>query len=190
MKAIAVLLLALGLAAPLAAAPPAAAEIPAARATRLDQLFRDLKVAQSEAEGLALENQIVRLWLESGDPQIDQWMDWAITAMDSGAFDLALGYLNNIVVTRPDFAEGWNKRATLYYLMGRYDESLADIAETLKREPRHFGAIAGRGWVMLRLGELQKALAAFREVLDLDPQLTNIRVQVFLLEDRLKGQRI
>jgi tetratricopeptide (TPR) repeat protein len=161
-----------------------------AEAAKLDQLFRDLRAATSESEGLAIENQIVRIWLESGDPQIDEWMDWAIRAMDSGAYDLALTYLGNIIMAKPGFAEGWNKRATLYYAIGRYQESLADIAETLKLEPRHFGAIAGRGLVMLQLDQPQKALEAFREVLAIDPQLTNIRVQALLLEDLLKRNSI
>jgi tetratricopeptide (TPR) repeat protein len=177
----------LALAAPLSAGTAVDDSV---KAQKLDQLFRDLKAAQSEAEGLALEHQIVTLWLDSGDPRIDEWMDWAIAAMDAGAFEVALGYLNNIVLTKPAFAEGWNKRATLYYAMGRYEESLSDIAETLRLEPRHFGAIAGRGFIMVRLGEWQKALDAFREVLALDPQLTNIRVQVFLLEDKLRALRI
>src|SRR5215213_9624962 len=72
-----------------------------ARAQKLDQLFRDLKAAKSESEGLAIENQIVSIWMASGDPKIDQAMEWAVDAMDLGAFDLALNYLNNIVVTKP-----------------------------------------------------------------------------------------
>jgi tetratricopeptide (TPR) repeat protein len=161
-----------------------------ARAQKLDQLFRDLKAAKSENDGLAIENQIVSIWMASGDPKIDQAMEWAVNAMDLGAFDLALNYLNNIVVTKPTYVEGWNKRATLYYVIGHYEESLSDIAETLKLEPRHFGAIAGKGMVMMRLGETQKAIDAFKEALAIDPQLTQIQLQVFLLEDMLNGKRI
>src|SRR4051812_2252435 len=100
-----------------------------ARAQKLDQLFRDFKAAKSENDGLAIENQIVSIWMASGDPKIDQAMEWAVNAMDLGAFDLALNYLNNIVVTKPTYVEGWNKRATLYYVIGHYEESLSDIAE-------------------------------------------------------------
>jgi tetratricopeptide (TPR) repeat protein len=185
--------LSLALVAPLALVHPVAAATTiedSARAQKLDQLFRDLKAAKSESEGLAIENQIVSIWMASGDPKIDQAMEWAVDAMDLGAFDLALNYLNNIVVTKPTYVEGWNKRATLYYVIGHYQESLSDIAETLKLEPRHFGAIAGKGMVMMRLGETQKAIDAFKEALAIDPQLTQIQLQVFLLEDMLKGKRI
>jgi tetratricopeptide (TPR) repeat protein len=185
LAALAILMTAL--AAPVAAAPSVE---DTARAVKLDQLFKDLKAAKSENEGLMLEEQIVGIWLESGDAKIDQMMDWAITAMDVGAFDLALNYLNDIIVAKPQFVEGWNKRATLYYIIGHFDESLADIGETLKLEPRHFGAIAGKGMVMYQLGEYQKAIDAFKEALAIDPQLTNIQVEVFLLEDKLRGSRI
>jgi tetratricopeptide (TPR) repeat protein len=193
MKRLAALaVLALALAAPMATAPVFAATTleDSARAAKLDQLFRDLKAAKTENEGLGLESQIVSIWLESGDPKIDEWMDWAITAMDNGAFDLALNYLNNIIVTKPQYVEGWNKRATLYFVIGHYEQSLNDIAETLKLEPRHFGAIAGKGMVMYRLGEYEKALSAFKEALVIDPQLTQIQLEVYLLEDKLRGQRI
>jgi tetratricopeptide (TPR) repeat protein len=184
--AVVALILALG------AAPVGAQQVldGPAKAQRLDQLFADLKGAKSETEGLAIEEQIVSLWLQSGDATIDQKMDWAITAMDTGAFDLALDYLNSIVLSKPDYVEGWNKRATLYYEIGKYQESLDDIAKTLALEPRHFGAIAGKGLVMLELGQDEKALEAFKQALVIDPQLTQIQVQVFLLEDKLKRNRI
>jgi tetratricopeptide (TPR) repeat protein len=161
-----------------------------AKTQRLDELFAQLKAAKSEAEGLALEEQIVAIWLQSGDPMIDEKMEWGVLAMNTGSFDLALGYFDSIVLNKPDFAEGWNKRATLYYLMGKNQESLDDIAKTLALEPRHFGALAGKGLVMLELGQDEQALAAFKQALVVDPQLTQIQVQAFLLEDKLKRNRI
>src|SRR4051794_39190749 len=112
------------LAAPLA--PVHAAGDPA-RAQRLEQLFQDLKAAKDPNDGLAIEAQIVSLWMQSGDPKIDEKMGWAVAAMDSGSADLALQYLNSIIVNAPDYAEGWNKRATLYYFTGNFEGSLSDI---------------------------------------------------------------
>jgi tetratricopeptide (TPR) repeat protein len=176
----------------LAVAAPAVAQTleGPAKVERLDQLFDQLKVAKSEAEGLAIEEQIVALWLQSGDARIDAKMDQAISAMDTGAFALALRYLDDIVRMRPDYAEGWNKRATVYYALGGYQESLDDIDKTLALEPRHFGAIAGKGLVMLELGLDEQALDAFKQALEIDPQLTQIRTEVMLLEDKLNRNRI
>jgi tetratricopeptide (TPR) repeat protein len=171
-------------------APPLAAAPDAAHAAQLDQLFQALKNAKTETDGLAIEGQIVAVWLESGDPKIDQQMQWAVAAMDANSWELALNYLNGIILNKPDYAEGWNKRATLYFFIGQYDASLSDIAHTLALEPRHFGAIAGMGMIMQALGEDEKALAAYKQALTIDPQLTNIQLEVFLLEDKLKGKRI
>ncbi len=172
-----------------APAPSMAAPDPA-HAAQLDQLFQQLKTAKDENEGLTIEGEIVQIWLESGDAKIDEQMDWALAAMDARAFDLALQYLDSIVLNKPDYIEGWNKRATLYFAIGRYDESLSDIAHTLALEPRHFGAIAGMGMIMEALGEDQKALDAYKKALAIDPQLTQIQLEVFLLEDKIKGKRI
>jgi len=170
-------------------APASAAPDPA-RAAQFDQLFQQLKNAKDETEGLAIEGQIVAMWLNSGDAKIDEQMDWALAAMDAQAWDLALQYLDSIVLNKPDYVEGWNKRATLYFFIGRYDDSLSDIAHTLALEPRHFGAIAGMGMIMEALGQDQKALDAYKQALAIDPQLTQIQLEVFLLEDKIKGKRI
>jgi tetratricopeptide (TPR) repeat protein len=172
-----------------APAPSSAAPDPA-RAAQLDQLFQQLKNATTETDGLAIEEQIVAIWLDSGDAKIDQQMEWAVAAMDANAWELALQYLDSIVLNKPDYVEGWNKRATLYFFIGRYDDSLSDIARTLALEPRHFGAIAGMGMIMEALGQDQKALDAYKQALAIDPQLTQIQLEIFLLEDKIKGKRI
>jgi tetratricopeptide (TPR) repeat protein len=176
------------------AAPAATVLEDSARNETLDRLFTDLKNAPSAASGRAIEAQIMGIWLQSGDDQIDQQMSWAMQAMDIQAFDLALNYLDNIIVTKPGFAEGWNKRATVYYIVGRYQESIADIGRVLALEPRHFGAIAGLGLVLQRMGDKEKALDAFKRAVEIDPQLTDIQTQIFLLEDAIardkRGQGI
>ena len=151
----------------------------------LNQLFQTLKGASSEEKGAQIEQAIVSVWLDSGDAKINEKMDWAIAAMGASAYSLALNYLDSIVLNKPDYVEGWNKRATVYYIIGRYQESLSDIDRTLALEPRHFGAIAGRGMVDLQLGDMQGALDAFKQALAIDPQLTDIKLEVMRLESKL-----
>ena len=183
----------------LAAAAPVAAEVevpvnppaqpPGAPAAvdpaKLDSLFARLKVTDETVEARRIEAEIWERWLDSGDAEINKLMGWAITAMNIRAYTLALGYLDTIILTRPEYAEGWNKRATVYWLMRDYERSLADIDRTLALEPRHWGALAGRGMILRDRGEYQKAVEAFRAALDIDPNLEDVRVGLRLLEDRL-----
>jgi tetratricopeptide (TPR) repeat protein len=182
----ALLALTLALAVPAAAAPVIN---DSSRGAKLDQLFDDLKAAHTPSEALATQQQIVAIWMESGDPAIDRQLRVAMRAMDELFYDSALKVLTTIVVNRPDYVEGWNKRATLYYLVGNYQASLDDIAQTLALEPRHFGALAGKGMVMLKLNRDQEALDAFRAALAVDPALISLQVQIRMLEDQLGGKR-
>jgi len=159
------------------------------RGQKLDELFRQLKTATSQSSALEAEQQISAIWLQSGDPDIDQQMRLAMQAMDELYYGSALKVFSNILVLRPDYAEAWNKRATLYYLVGNYQESLNDIERVLALEPRHFGAIAGKGMVLLKLARPQEALAAFKQALAVDPALTNIQTEVQMLEMQLGDKR-
>jgi tetratricopeptide (TPR) repeat protein len=146
--------------------------LPAAKAARLDRLFADLKTAPPEA-AKPIERAIINEWMDSGDAKIDEIMRAALFAMNRHMYDVALRYLDTIVASRPDYIEGWNKRATVYYLAGRYDESLADIAHTLSLDPRHFGALAGLGMIFIDRGDKPHALEAFERALAVDPVLHN-----------------
>lgn len=150
----------------------------------LDALFERLKATRDLSEARGIEAEIWRRWLDSGDAEVNRLMGWTISAMNAGAYTLALQYLNTIVLTKPDFAEGWNKRATLYWLAGDYERSLADIERTLALEPRHWGALAGRGMIMRDRGDLKEAVAAFRAALAIDPNLEDVQVGLRVLEDR------
>ncbi len=97
----------------------------------------------------------------------------AIVAMDTGVLNQAFGYLDEIIKRDPDYAEGWNKRATVFYMIDDYDKSLADIQKTLELEPRHFGALAGLGMIMIKLGDKQRALQAFERAYAVDPVINN-----------------
>jgi tetratricopeptide (TPR) repeat protein len=110
--------------------------------------------------------------------------------MGAQQFGTALQKFNAIIAQRPDFAEGWNKRATLYYLMGNYEQSLADIDHTLELEPRHIGALSGLGLVNIRMEREEAAADAFERVLNIDPQSVSAKNNLAIIHDMLKRKQI
>lgn len=142
---------------------------------RLDELFAQLRQAEEPAAAQLYEDAIWRIWLESGDAALDRTMREGTRAVNQGRFEVALARYSGVIERSPRYAEGWNKRATLYFLMGRYDESVTDIERTLALEPRHFGALAGLGQIRDAQGQLEAALDAFERALELHPHLTGVR---------------
>jgi tetratricopeptide (TPR) repeat protein len=129
-----------------------------------------------------------RIWSRSGDPAIDQLFARGVESMQAGEHEQALAVFNDIVARKPGFAEGWNKRATLYFLLGRNRESLKDCDEVLKRNPNHFGALSGAGQIHLNLGNPQLALEFFRRALKVNPNLDSVRQVIPLLEQHLRDK--
>jgi Flp pilus assembly protein TadD len=166
--------------------PPAevAASPDAARQARLDGLFEMLRTADP-AQGKVIEAAIWAEWMKSGDPDTDEIMTQAIGAMQEGNLKVALAYLNTLVAARPDYAEAWNKRATVLFYMDDFEGSIADIVKTLALEPRHFGALSGLGMIRLRQGAKQAALEAFERALAVDPTLKNVEGVIEELKDQL-----
>jgi tetratricopeptide (TPR) repeat protein len=156
----------------------------------LPELFQFLKTTTDKDEAGALEDKIWSLWAQTGDPALDQLMIQSSDAVDRSDFEAALQDLNAITAKRPDFAEGWNKRATVYYLMGDYQKALADIDRTLALEPRHFGALSGLGLTNMKLGRDDAAVDAFERVLDIDPLYPNARLNLELAKNALKRNSI
>jgi tetratricopeptide (TPR) repeat protein len=169
------------------AAPTASAD---QKDARLPGLFDQLKKAASPDAASAVEAKIWDIWTEAGDPAIDKLMDEGSTAMAMSDFDTALDRFNGIIAKRPDFAEGWNKRATLYYLMGEYQKSLDDIGHVLELEPRHIGALSGLGLVNLQLDRDEAAADAFQRVLDIDPQNASAKANLAIVNDLLQRKAI
>jgi tetratricopeptide (TPR) repeat protein len=157
---------------------------------RLPPLFDQLKAAASMEAARAIEAKIWTIWLEANDPAIDTLMSEGSEAMGIQRFGTALEKFNAIIAQRPDFAEGWNKRATLYYLMGNYEQSLADIDRTLELEPRHIGALSGLGLVNLRMEREEAAADAFERVLVIDPQNGSARNNLTIIQGILKRKQI
>ncbi len=137
----------------------------------LDSLFGRLHQARNEAEARTIEQAIWKLWRRSGSPSADLLLVQALKAINARAFPTALAILDTVINIKPDFAEAWNERATTYFLMRRFDESLADINRVLQLEPRHFGALAGRGTILRELGKKREALKAYRRALSIYPDM-------------------
>ena len=133
---------------------------------------------------------MLQAWLASGSDTIDLLMERAMFAMEGKDYALALELLDAIVELKPDFAEGWNKRATLYYLIDDYDRSMRDIQKVLALEPRHFGALSGLGLILQDVGQTRGALAAFQQALAVHPFLGNIEDSVTELLREVEGDAI
>jgi tetratricopeptide (TPR) repeat protein len=129
------------------------------------------------------------LWSRSGDAQIDRVMARGVEEMQSGRHDEAAATFSEVIRRRPDFAEGWNKRATALYLAGAYRRSLADCDEVLKRNPRHFGALSGYGQIYFQLGEFGKAIEWWRRALDANPNMLGVEISIRRAEELLREKR-
>jgi tetratricopeptide (TPR) repeat protein len=172
------------------AALPSAPAGAAQNDPRLARLFVALKAAQSPGWAHALETEIGHIWAETSDPEIQRLMEKGLTLMAEDEDEAALKAFDAMVAHAPDFAEGWNKRATVEFLLGDYNASMADIAHTLKLEPRHFGALAGLGQVELALGNKSAALDAFNQALAIDPYLSDVAETAEQLKKDLAGKPI
>lgn len=160
------------------------------RDSRLDDLFAQLLDAESAGAARPIEISIWQIWTLNSDNVIIELMDEAAAAMGREDFSKALGYLDQVVAIAPDYSEGWNRRATVNYLVSRYEESLADIDKTLALEPRHFGALAGRGLVLNALEQPEEALASFEEALEIHPNLVGARLNAEALRELFDKQSI
>jgi len=166
---------------PLLLASLAAAFAPALadqRSEALPALFDELLEAPDATMASRLEARIWQEWLDAPDPVSRTLMARLDAAMRSRDSALALEIADELVAVAPEFAEAWNKRATIHYLRGDDDASVSDIRETLALEPRHFGAISGLGLIFLRRGDPEAALGAFEQVLEISPASANARRSV------------
>ena len=158
------------------------------RDPRLPSLFEQLRSTGEPVVAREAELEIWRIWMSSGREEVDGIMREGVEAMQSGRFGDAVDHFGRIVEMAPDFAEGWNKRATAYYLNDDLGESVRDIQRTLELEPRHFGAISGMGLIFLKRGDPVGALDAFEAVLEIHPHSRGTRYRVEMLRRELLGR--
>src|SRR3954451_19610632 len=171
-------------------APSKLPNVSADRGRGLDFLFGALKAAPDEASAKHVEARIWALWLQTPSDTAALLMLRAKAAMDAQQVDVALKLLDSVVKVRPDYIEGWNRRATIYYLKNDYAHSLEDIQQVLIREPRHFGALAGLGMIMQDIGDDKRALDAFRKALAVNPHLEKVPELVKQLSEKVEGRDI
>jgi tetratricopeptide (TPR) repeat protein len=129
------------------------------------------------------------LWSRSGDAEIDALMARGAEEMQAGRYSEAVIVFTEIIQRKPEFAEGWNRRATTYYLAGEYAKSLADCDQVLKRNSGHFGAVSGVGQIYSRLEEYEQALAWFRRALEINPNMLGVEINIKSIEELLKSKR-
>ncbi|MGH7126070.1 MAG: tetratricopeptide repeat protein [Stellaceae bacterium] len=154
---------------------------------RLKDLFGELKDATSSLEARVIEAKIWKIWVQDGDPRVDALMDRGIDAMSIADTDNALAAFDQVVKLDGNFAEGFNKRATVEFMRHDFAASVADIERTLALEPRHFGALAGLGQVYLAMHKKAAALRAFQAALAIDPKLEHVQATVEELKQELEG---
>ena len=157
------------------------------RDEQLTRLFSELHDASSVEVAARVEGRIQALWAQSSSATTDLLMERAGLAMAKQDFPVAIELLDGVITREPDFSEGWNRRATVFFLMGDYNRSISDIAETLKREPRHFGALSGLGFMLLTRGDLVHAREAYEKVLALYPMMESARLAMKRIDEE-KGE--
>ena len=152
---------------------------------RIVQALRD----PDRAVRMLAEAALWEVWSRSGDAAIDRLFAAGVQAMSEGRWDDAVSTFTTIIARKPEFAEGWNKRATVYFLMGDYPKSLADCDEVLKRNPFHYGALSGYGMIYGKLDQPMRALEYYEQALGVNPNLDGVRDAIEILRNELIRQR-
>jgi tetratricopeptide (TPR) repeat protein len=160
------------------------------RGQDIEFLFGALKAAPNAEAAKAVEGRIWALWMISPSDTASLLMSRVRRAVEAKNIDLAVKLLDSIVVLRPDYIEAWNRRATLHYLQKDFTRSIEDIRQTLAREPRHFGALAGLGLIMQELGEDKRALEVYRKAIEVNPHLPRVPDLIKSLTEKVEGREI
>jgi tetratricopeptide (TPR) repeat protein len=171
---IAAMLLAVASAAPLAAPPeaiPPAVGLSAAAAKEREALFAALAATKSDAEARAVEERLWTFWRSFADDESRQLLEESRQAQLRFDYDEAIIYMKGLVAHQPQFAEGWNQLAYVYFLASRYDASLQAIDRVLELEPMHYAALAGEGIILYQEGKVDEAQAPLKRALAIDPWL-------------------
>jgi tetratricopeptide (TPR) repeat protein len=154
----------------------------------LPALFKALRDQDDLVRALT-ESSIWQVWSRSGDPKVDGLFAAGVEQMNHGQGQAAINTFTEIIRLKPDFAEGWNKRATVYFFIGEYDKSLRDCDEVIKRNPKHWGALSGYGQIYLQLDKPEQALAYFQRALAVNPNLQQIEQMIEQLKQALIEKR-
>jgi len=156
---------------------------------RLDKLFADLRRTTDEAKARRIASQINMLWSQSGSATVDLLMQWANTAMLERRYPSAIDFLNEAIALDPEYAEAWNRRATVYFLQKDYAHAMYDINRTLELEPRHYGALTGMAAILRLRGLKEQALKAYEQALIVYPMMRDAQKNFNDLADELTDTR-
>ena len=151
---------------------------------RLAPLFERLKTTDSDEEATQIVRRIWSLWGQAPDRMTSRLFDAGETALQHGDYQSALNAFNLVTERAPAFAEGFNQRATLYFEMGRYADSVADIQRTLALEPRHFGALSGLAQIYEQIGNRDTALKVLKKALEINPHSRRLKRKISELEGK------
>ena len=146
-------------------------------------LFDDNEVIRT-----AVQASMWAAWSRSGDAQVDALFQKGVAQMNAAEAEAAVAIFSEVIRRKPEFAEGWNKRATVYFFMKRFKESLADCDEVIKREPKHFGALSGYGQIYAQMEEFDKALEYFERALAVNPNMDGVAQNIIALR-KLRAER-
>lgn len=156
---------------------------------RLDNLFLRLKKERSVDDAKGIANEIREALVYSGSPTVDFLMESAARAIEDKRYGASLDFLDQVTLLAPDYVEGWNRRATVHYLLGNYPKAMSDSARVLALEPRHLGALAGVAGILQETGRDQQALAAWENYLARYPADRDAQQQTIELMNKLAGQK-
>ena len=151
---------------------------------RLEDLFDILSTTESDVQINEVTSNIWDIWYETNDPSIEADFYRGLESMRTGDLMMAVVFFTRVINKNPNFAEGWNKRATVYYMLGKFDASMMDIHETLKLEPRHFGAMDGMGLIFIHLEQFDKAIDIYNRMLEIFPNNSSTKQKKEMLLNR------
>jgi tetratricopeptide (TPR) repeat protein len=160
------------------------------RAKLLDNLYALLATAEDEQAAEQTVQAIYRVWRTSGSDTVNLLLERAVKAAQEKKNELALKLLDTIVELAPDYAEGWNQRAQLFYLENDYQRALGDLRRVLALDPNHFRALEALGHILRELGEKRGALQAYRKLIEVNPFASGAKQTLEELEREVTGQGI
>ena len=144
---------------------------------RLNYLFDELVSTENQQAISKLTNQIWNIWHEIDDPKITIIFETGLKMMNLGYLPKAINYFDKVILSKPNFAEAWNKRATAHFIMGNFDLSMKDISTTLQLEPRHFGALDGMALIFIHLNQLENAIEVYDQILKIFPNSIDTKIK-------------
>lgn len=154
----------------------------------LPSLFQDLQTVTEPGDIQRITAEIWQRWsTHPTEETLTARLTRGVTMMNQGDYIHAEGIFTDIIAEDPNFAEAWNRRATLYFIMGQFGKSRADIAQTLAIEPRHFGALAGLGLIEMHLQNYEAALLAYEEAAAIHPHMGEVNDIIVRLQDKVRG---